>query len=307
MAGLLLLALIALNALRVRRLMPYLALGLGSGYFVHDSGVHATIAGVLLAFTVPATSRVNAAKFSDRARRLLDDFDREETGDLVVLTSKGQQYAIFGLGHASAEAVAPLLRLEHVLHRFSAFVVMPLFALSNAGVSVGSAGGGVTLAVIAGLVIGKPLGITVAALAAVRLRLASLPDGVNWTALHGCAWLGGIGFTMSLFIAALAFDGTAFLGSGKGRNPGRLARLRSRRRRVVRRGVRPGSGSQLKGCAPFNSGAYGIPWPPPRSGGHRGSPLRMPRKAYHLQLESPEQATPPWSRAPLPGTAGARQ
>jgi NhaA family Na+:H+ antiporter len=216
MAAVFLVGLIALNALRVHLLMPYLALGVGLWYYVHESGVHATIAGVLLAFTIPTTARLNAAKFSDRARRLLDDFDREETGDLVVLTSKGQQDAIFGLGHASAEAVAPLLRLEHALHRFSAFVVMPLFALSNAGVSLGgSAGGRVTLAVILGLVIGKPLGITVAALAAVRLRLASLPDGVNWTALHGCAWLGGIGFTMSLFIAALAFDGTALLDPAK--------------------------------------------------------------------------------------------
>jgi len=73
----------------------------------------------------------------------------------------------------------------------------------------------VTFAVILGLVVGKPLGITAAALAAVRLRLASLPEGVGWTALHGCAWLGGIGFTMSLFIAALAFDGTSLLDSAK--------------------------------------------------------------------------------------------
>ena len=72
-----------------------------------------------------------------------------------------------------------------------------------------------TLAVILGLAIGKPLGITAAALAAVRLRLAALPDGVSWTALHGCAWLGGIGFTMSLFIATLAFEGTHLLDSAK--------------------------------------------------------------------------------------------
>jgi NhaA family Na+:H+ antiporter len=93
---------------------------------------------------------------------------------------------------------------------------MPLFAFSNAGVDLnGSFGGGVTLAVILGLAIGKPLGITGAALVAVRLRMASLPDGVSWTALHGCAWLGGIGFTMSLFIATLAFDGTNLLDSAK--------------------------------------------------------------------------------------------
>jgi Na+:H+ antiporter, NhaA family len=133
-----------------------------------------------------------------------------------VLTSKGQQEAIIGLERASEGLTAPLLRLEHALHGLSAFVVMPLFAFSNAGVELnGLSGGGVTLAVILGLVIGKPLGITVAARAAVRLRLASLPDGVNWTALHGCAWLGGIGFTMSLFIATLAFDGTTLLDSAK--------------------------------------------------------------------------------------------
>src|SRR6185295_5358542 len=102
------------------------------------------------------------------------------------------------------------------LHAFSAFVVMPIFAFANAGVGLsGSSSGRVTLAVGLGLAIGKPLGITGAALAAVRLRMAALPDGVNWTALHGCAWLGGIGFTMSLFIATLAFPGTRLLDSAK--------------------------------------------------------------------------------------------
>jgi NhaA family Na+:H+ antiporter len=216
MAGLILLLLIALNILRVRRLMPYLVLGFGLWFFVHESGVHATIAGVLLAFVIPTRTRINAEEFSLKARGLLDYFDRTETGDLLVLTSKGQQDAIIGLERASEEVTAPLLRLEHALHGFSAFVVMPLFAFSNAGVELrGVSGGGVTLAVILGLAVGKPLGITAAAWAAVRLRLASLPDGVNWTALHGCAWLGGIGFTMSLFIATLAFGGTTLLDSAK--------------------------------------------------------------------------------------------
>jgi Na+:H+ antiporter, NhaA family len=147
---------------------------------------------------------------------LLDHFDRTETGDFLVLTSKGQHEAIVGLERASEEVTAPLLRLEHALHGFSAFVVMPLFAFSNAGVGLtGSPGGSVTFAVILGLAVGKPLGITGAALAAVRLRLAALPAGVSWTGLHGCAWLGGIGFTMSLFIASLAFQGTNLLDSAK--------------------------------------------------------------------------------------------
>ena len=216
MAGLVLLLLSALNVLRVRHLSPYLLLGLGLWYFVHESGVHATIAGVLLACVIPTRTRINAAEFSARARGLLDYFDRTETGDLLVLTSRGQQEAIIGLERASEGVTAPLLRLEHALHRFSAFVVMPLFALSNAGFGLtGSFGGRVTIGVILALVVGKPLGITVAALAAVRLRLAALPQGVTWTALHGCGWLGGIGFTMSLFIATLAFDGTAMLDAAK--------------------------------------------------------------------------------------------
>ena len=216
MAGILLLLLIGLNGLRIRSLTPYLVLGLGLWFYVHESGVHATIAGVLLAFTIPTRTRINAAEFSAQARGLLDHFDRTETGDLIVLTSKGQQDAIIGLERASESVTAPLLRMEHALQRFSAYVVMPLFAFSNAGVGLtGSAGGSVTLAVILGLAIGKPLGITGAAAAAVRLRLAELPDGVSWTALHGCSWLGGIGFTMSLFIATLAFQGTNLLDSAK--------------------------------------------------------------------------------------------
>ena len=216
MAGLILLLLIALNVLHVRRLTPYLVLGLGLWFFVHESGVHATIAGVLLALTIPTSARINATQFSAEARSLLDYFDRTETGDGLVLTSRSQQEAIVGLERASESVMAPLLRLEHALHWFSAFVVMPLFAFSNAGVGLkGSLGGGVPFAVVLGLAIGKPLGITGAALAAVRLRLASLPDGVNWTALHGCAWLAGIGFTMSLFIATLAFEGTSMLDSAK--------------------------------------------------------------------------------------------
>jgi Na+:H+ antiporter, NhaA family len=202
--------------LRVRRLTPFLVLGVGLWFFVHESGVHATIAGVLLALTIPTSTRINAAQFSAKVRGLLDYFDRTETGDVLVWTSKSQQEAIIGLESATEGVMAPLVRLERGIHGFSAFVVMPLFAFSNAGVGLhGSLGGGVAMAVILGLAIGKPLGITGAALAAVRLRLASLPDGVNWTALHGCAWLAGIGFTMSLFIATLAFDGTMLLDAAK--------------------------------------------------------------------------------------------
>ena len=216
MAGLMLLLLIALNMLRVRRLAPFLVIGVGLWFFVHESGVHATIAGVLLAFTIPTRTRIDAAQFSAKARGLLDYFDQTGPGTALVSTGHRQHEAIIGLERAAESLTAPLVRLEHAIHGFSAFVVMPLFAFSNAGVSLhGAFGGGVPLAVILALAIGKPLGITGAALAAVRLRLATLPDGVNWTALHGCAWLAGIGFTMSLFIAGLAFDDTTLVDAAK--------------------------------------------------------------------------------------------
>jgi NhaA family Na+:H+ antiporter len=210
-------ALVALNAAGVRKLWPYLVLGAVLWFYVHNSGVHATIAGVVLAFTIPTQTRINAIEFSHEARDLLDEFDRTETGDYLVLTSKGQQEALFALERASEAVNAPLLRLEHALHNLSAFVVMPLFAFSNAGVSLGRPieENWIAIGVIVGLVIGKPVGITLASYLAVRLGLAALPDGVRWATLHGVAWLGGIGFTMSLFIAMLAFEDAALLDSAK--------------------------------------------------------------------------------------------
>src|SRR6185503_17307155 len=104
------------------------------------SGLHATIAGVLLAFTIPARTRINAEQYAARARALLDEFDRTESGDLLVITSKGQQEAIHQLDVASSDVQGPLLSLEHALHATVAFVIMPIFAFANAGVRVGEIG-----------------------------------------------------------------------------------------------------------------------------------------------------------------------
>jgi Na+:H+ antiporter, NhaA family len=209
-AALMLLILIGFNATGVRQLWPYLLVGVLLWYFVHESGIHATVAGVALAFAIPTHTRINAAQFSQRARALLDRFDQTETGDLVVLTSKGQQEALFALEYATEGVTAPILKLEHALHKFSAFVVMPLFAFANAGVklTLPSQGAEIAIGVLAGLVIGKPLGIMAAALLAVKSGVAKLPHAMGWTSLLGYAWLAGIGFTMSLFIAMLAFDET---------------------------------------------------------------------------------------------------
>jgi Na+:H+ antiporter, NhaA family len=216
-AAVTLLVLIGFNAMGVRHLWPYLLAGLVLWYFVHESGIHATVAGVLLAFTIPTHTRMNAVDFSREARGLLDQFDRRETGDFLVLTSKGQQETLFALEHASVGVTAPILRLEHALHNFSAFVVMPLFAFANAGVRIGGPlqYAEVTVGVLLGLVIGKPLGITLAAFGAVKSGIAQLPRGLGWTSLLGYAYLAGIGFTMSLFIAMLAFDQAAPVNAAK--------------------------------------------------------------------------------------------
>ena len=185
--------LIGLNAMGVRHLWPYLLAGTALWYFMHESGVHATVAGVALAFTIPTRTRINAVESSRKARRISGRFDRTEG------------------------VTAPILRFEHVLHNFSAFVVMPLFAFANAGVRIGGPldHPGVTVGVFLGLVVGKPLGITAAALGAIKSGIGELPGGVGWTSLLGYACLAGIGFTMSLFIAMLAFDETGLVNAAK--------------------------------------------------------------------------------------------
>jgi len=216
-AGLLILVLFGFNAIGVHRLWPYLLVGVVLWYFVHQSGVHATVAGVALACAIPTRTRSNATQFSREARSVLDRFDQTESGDLIVLTSKGQQEALFALEYATQSVTAPILRLEHPLHKFSAFVVMPLFAAANAGVTVALPirHAKIAVGVLVGLVLGKPLGIMAAALLAVKSGVTKLPHAVSWTSLLGYAWLAGIGFTMSLFIAMLAFDETASVGAAK--------------------------------------------------------------------------------------------
>jgi len=216
-AAVTLLVLIGFNLAGVRHLWAYLLAGVVLWLFVHASGVHATIAGVALAFTIPTNTRINAVEFSREARSLLGDFDRRETGDFLVLTSKGQQEALFSLERASEGVTAPVLRLERALHNFSAFVVMPLFAFANAGVKIDLSMQHleIGLGVLVGLVFGKPLGIMAAALVAVKMGIARLPMGVSWRSLLGYGCLAGIGFTMSLFIAMLAFADSPLVDTAK--------------------------------------------------------------------------------------------
>ena len=212
-AAVILVVLLAANRLGARRPVIYGVLGLALWVAVFESGVHATVAGVLLALTIPATTRIDPRAFLQRSRATLTAFERagsdEETG-ASILTNGERQEALAELEDVVEGAGAPLHRMEHVLHPWVAFAIMPLFALANAGVRIEgdlgvALGNCVTLGVMLGLVLGKQLGVTLGAWLAMRSGLTDLPEGVSWRHIYGAGWLAGIGFTMALFVADLAY------------------------------------------------------------------------------------------------------
>ncbi|MEA2593679.1 MAG: Na+:H+ antiporter, NhaA family [Thermomicrobiales bacterium] len=207
-----LLALIGASRLGVRSLAIYGLLGIGLWAAVHESGVHATIAGVLLALTIPALTRIDPVAFVARGRAILDEFDRAGPDRESILTNGTRQEALAELEDAVEGVGAPLQRLEHALHPLVAFVIVPLFALANAGVQIDgdlarTLGNRVTVGIVLGLVLGKQIGITLFVWLATRVGLTTLPAGTSWRQIYGASWLAGIGFTMSLFVADLAFAG----------------------------------------------------------------------------------------------------
>jgi NhaA family Na+:H+ antiporter len=219
-AAVLLVLLIAANRTGVRAAPVYGVVGAAVWLLFLSSGVHATIAGVLVAMTVPARVRIDRDRFLAEARSHGAEFAAAQPAGAPGFASAGQLHALAALERACERAGTPLQRLEHGLHPWVSFLIMPLFALANAGVRV--LGGGeplgnvpVILGIGLGLVVGKPLGITALAWLAVRTGAAEKPEGTSWAQLAGVACLGGIGFTMALFIAALAFDGTTLLPAAK--------------------------------------------------------------------------------------------
>jgi len=190
--------------LGARSLKIYGVLGLLLWLFVFKSGLHATIAGVLLAFAVPIRKPDPAqylASLTDAARPGRGEQVGARLRDLEDLLERAQ---------------SPLHRLEHALHPVVTFAVLPVFALVNAGVSVGAGGlGVVSLGVMLGLLLGKPLGVVGGAWLAVRAGVASLPRRVTWGHMIGAGILAGIGFTMSLFVSNLAFEDAALLTQAK--------------------------------------------------------------------------------------------
>jgi NhaA family Na+:H+ antiporter len=210
-AGLVTVLLLAANRLGVRHPLAYTLLGALLWLAVLESGIHATIAGVVLAFCIPARTTLRPDDFLLHGRAVLDHFERAVQSEESVMNDEEQQAAIEALEDACERVQPPLHRMENALHSWVTFLIMPVFALANAGVALSgniaeSLSEPVTVGVVLGLLLGKPIGITLASWLAVRTGMASLPAGVTWRQIHGAGWLGGIGFTMSLFVAGLAFS-----------------------------------------------------------------------------------------------------
>jgi NhaA family Na+:H+ antiporter len=201
-------ALVVLNRGRFRHPLPYALLGIGLWLAFLQSGIHPTIAGVLLALTIPARTPVRASAFVAQCTAALGGLEPDDHHE----ESRQQQAAAQTLEVIAERIQTPLQRLERMLNPWVAYLVVPIFALANAGVDMrGNVADALTnpiaLGIIAGLVLGKPLGITLFSWIAVRLGIADLPYGVSWRQLFAASWLAGIGFTMSLFIASSAFSG----------------------------------------------------------------------------------------------------
>ncbi|WP_316897075.1 Na+/H+ antiporter NhaA [Pseudodesulfovibrio indicus] len=216
--GLAVLGLMAVLNLRwgIRHSIPYLVLGVVVWFAFLLSGIHATIAGVLAAMTIPAGTRMNCSTFVEELRGAAEVFEMAITPGKNVLTNKEQQMALHSLEHAYEAATTPLQNIEHALHPWVSFFIMPVFALANAGVPLRADVFAelltpVSLGVFLGLVVGKQVGVTGACWLVHKLGLADFPSRTTLVHLWGAACLAGVGFTMSIFIGNLAFSEAASL------------------------------------------------------------------------------------------------
>ena len=219
-AGAFFVALIVMNRIGARHPLIYAVLGLGLWLAFLQSGIHATVAGVLLALTIPARQRINNDAFLARSEKVLDEFRHADDVDDPIQAGATRSTALSLPAEDCQHAESPMFRFEHALVPWVKHIIMPIFALANAGVIFG--GNALTAlvspigaGVICGLALGKPMGIVGFSWLAIRLRLASLPGGVVWRQVIGVGVLGGIGFTMSLFIADLAFASASELETAK--------------------------------------------------------------------------------------------
>ncbi len=201
------------NFLWIRWTLIYAAFGLAIWFFILGSGIHPTVAGIVVSMFIPARGRYDTDHFLQNVNEIIKEFQCEEQScGYSILLNQKHLHAVHTLELACHDVETPLQRLLHVLHPWVAFMILPFFVLGNAGVTLHgiqfseAALHPVTLGIFFGLVIGKPMGIMLFSVLAVKLGAAFLPQDVRWAHIFGTALLGGIGFTMSLFISDLSFS-----------------------------------------------------------------------------------------------------
>lgn len=219
--ALIMVVLVLMNRFHVYSLAPYLLVGVVLWYCVFMSGVHSTIAGVLLAFTIPASSHINLGRFSIWSRSATEKAQQEYDPNVPVSAQEVYLKTVSSLSDVARKVVPPATRLEHTLYPWVYFFILPLFALTNADVSLlGSSFGElvanpVFFGVFFGLLLGKPLGILLFSFLVIKFRIARLPENTSWMHMVGAGILGGVGFTMAIFVANLAFPDAAHVVNAK--------------------------------------------------------------------------------------------
>ena len=202
--------LVVANYAGVRRTLFYAVVGfVGVWMAFVFSGVHATIAGVLIALTIPANTKISENDYVKKLIGYIHKFKQEAPNEISLL-SKEQAHILSDIHQLNDQAQTPLQKLEHAMHPITAFFILPIFALSNAGVHIDGSIVAmllhpISLGIMAGLVLGKFLGISLLSHLMVALKISALPNGITWKQIYGVAFLAGIGFTMSMFISDLAF------------------------------------------------------------------------------------------------------
>ena len=212
------LVVLLLQRFGVRKYAPYVIAAIVLWLAVFESGVHATIAGVILGFLTPSRPLHPPEAVSGLAEGHLE---RLQAMPPDAVADEGEQATLLEVSRLAREGVSPLARLQSLLHPWTSFLILPLFALANAGVRlVGTDVGGalsepVTLGVIAGLVVGKPLGVLAAAFITIKLGLGRLPRACGWLEMAGVGMVAGVGFTVAIFIAGLAYTDPAHTDAAK--------------------------------------------------------------------------------------------
>jgi NhaA family Na+:H+ antiporter len=200
------------NYAGVRHRLLYIILGIATWWMMLKSGVHPTVAGVVVAFTIPARPKLESGRLLDKAKSIIMSM-QQKTKKVDVLASKQDHEQVLEVRNAAERASTPLRRWEDGLGLPVALFILPMFALTNAGVVLGfssfieSLQHPVGLGIIAGLILGKLIGISGACWLVLHYKIGSLPKGVNFQHVIGASLIAGIGFTMSTFIATLGFDG----------------------------------------------------------------------------------------------------